>query len=249
MNNQLRNTPPFLLFAASVCLLIASCGLPQLIFLAPPTTVSISDEAPPAILFSHDTANANDSFRGYGIYYKFYDNATNNGGCRTDRDYITGTPITLTPTRLQERGYRQVIFNDMGSNRIIQVSDKSIASRLSINIPDPTRSNLIATILMTGSSAVNMYRDIQNTSDNNSEYKPFYANPSTIFVTNDADLQGISDPVAVLNAGNLYIAFYGIARGFDTSSFQALYSEPKFLGYLSMSASAGARSQQCNDGL
>lgn len=248
-----RQSIRLLFFAISAFLLFASCGLPQLTFLAPPTSVSIADEAPPVIRFSHDTVNDSDSFRGYTIYYKFYDNAANDTGCRSDRDYITGTPITINPDRLRSRGYHEVILNDTKLDTkldtIIPISNRSTASRWDITIPVPINRDAIATIKMIGNETKYlMYRTVLYIQDNSSEYKPFSTNPNTILSTADADLQqGISNPV---DTNNLYVAFYGIARGFDiNNSFRVIYSEPRFLGYLSMSALANARSQQCNDGL
>lgn len=251
---------------ALMCLIVAycialnsGCGLPQLFFLVPPTADSITNTPPEpsvplAIQFSHNTLNNNDNFRGYSLSYKFYDHATNENGCRNDRDFITGDPVVLGLSRLESRGYRPIVLDNDPTNtnddpaNIIAISDRNASRQFRILILHPDRSeDEEVPFRITGAdTAYNLYRNTQS-ADSNSRYKPLYANPASIFSTGDVDLQGIS--ASVLGSNNLYIAFYGVARGIDSLSFTPVYSEPRFLGYVSLRADPSSGSRQCNDGL
>lgn len=247
------------LIVAHCIALSSGCGLPQLFFLVPPTADSITNTPPEpsvplAIQFSHNTLNNNDNFRGYSLYYKFYDHATNATGCRNDRNLITGDPVVLGLSRLESRGYRQIVLDNDPANinddpaNIISINDRNTSRQFRILILDPSRSeDEEVPFRITGANiAYNLYRETQS-ADSNSRYKPLYANPASIFSAGDVDLQGIL--ASVFDSENFYIAFYGVARGIDSLSLTPVYSEPRFLGYVSLRADPRSASRQCNDGL
>lgn len=232
-----------------------SCGLPDLSFIGSPANISVVDAAPPYIRFFHDAiANNSDTFRGYSLWYKFYDNESDSGGCRADRNNINGSPIVTNESRLMARGFHRIVLNDNEQLLALVVNNKAVASEIRIDIPDldgPDSRDMpsTATVDELGGVTSTLHRDVEQTSDRDSRYKPLHANPMTIFSSTDDDIPDtITNIARVLSDRDLYIAFYGISIGFSFL-FAPLYSEPEFLGYLSMSGAAAATSQECNSGV
>lgn len=96
-------------FVVLLGVLVSSCGLPQLVFLAPP----IVDQRSPETLrgfFTHNTQNTVDEFLGYDIWYKIYPE-TDAGRTQAaqDADALNRDTIGVGISPLQTRGFFRVI--------------------------------------------------------------------------------------------------------------------------------------------
>jgi len=94
-------------------LLLVSCGLPTIPFLAPPQNAGFSDtgglnEENRALTFEHNPANDIDDFRGYDLYYKFYLDSQSDE-ITADTSFIDTTPTQPGPSRLTQRGFVRAI--------------------------------------------------------------------------------------------------------------------------------------------
>lgn len=239
-----------------ICLL--SCGIPTLDYLAPPITFPITE--PGRLLFQHNhTDNNIDSFIGYNIYYKFYDNTDNGVKCSTDKTFITSDPIVLNDSRLIARNFRRIILDGYDQiNPIVTIGAKGTPVEIEIQLADHTASAAERERSLLIQDAVlpdhRIYRNVLN-NDGSSVFKPLYGvklDSNTIYEQNDIDIinnnsanDKIDNIVAAdgpLATETLYIAFYAIGYGIDLGNFNVIYSEPIFLGYLSMFLQSSAES-------
>ncbi len=109
--------------------LLSSCGLPQLVFLAPPIVDQRSPEAGRGF-FSHNTANTMDEFRGYDIWYKIYpDDESGHARATQDSDALKSDTIGVGISPLQVRGFSRVISYD----RAVPTSYDRTAITLPVN--------------------------------------------------------------------------------------------------------------------
>lgn len=96
-------------FAGLLGALVSSCGLPQLVFLAPP----IVDQGIPGNLrgfFTHNTQNTVDEFLGYDIWYKIYpDTDAGRTQAAQDAEALNRDTIGVGISPLQTRGFFRVI--------------------------------------------------------------------------------------------------------------------------------------------
>lgn len=110
---------------AALCatVLVASCGIPEYVFLAPPVLRDVTS-LPPVVTFAHDTVNDTDSFLGYELFYKFYDPAITDApaALSADRTAIESAPPGSVTTTLASRGYRRVYTSSVQSRPALQVA-------------------------------------------------------------------------------------------------------------------------------
>ena len=96
-------------FAGLLGALVSSCGLPQLVFLAPP----IVDQQIPQTLrgfFTHNTQNTVDEFLGYDIWYKIFpDTEAGRTQASQDAEALNRDTIGVGISPLQTRGFFRVI--------------------------------------------------------------------------------------------------------------------------------------------
>ncbi|MFP4113191.1 MAG: hypothetical protein ACOC0Y_00120 [Spirochaetota bacterium] len=90
---------------------LSGCGIPQLVFLAPPDLDS--RVGPPAdVEVEHDAVNGIDSFLGYELFYKFYNPDTNQGRdgntFSADRTAISNAAPSAVASTLASREYHRV---------------------------------------------------------------------------------------------------------------------------------------------
>ena len=235
----------YILIVAMITIAIMGCGIPQIQYLAPPTSNDSVDNG--TFMFFHNTDNNIDQFLGYDIYYKFYDNISTTTTCIDDKQYIESIPTVLSDRRLIERRYTRIVLDDehqdiptisitSGAKSVEHRFIVRLADALALSIADAENSTLVNA---TNNTVYRMHRRVEDNTQNN-EYKPLHVYiPATIFFASDSDIQAAAISSSELNAvieranDRLYIAFYGIAFGLG-DSFQVIRSEPEFLGYLSM---------------
>ena len=203
-------------------LLATSCGIPQYVFLAPPVLGTVSS-LPPTMSFAHDELNDLDSFRGYELYYKFYDPAAGDvdGAFAADRSAIeVATPGSVVTT-LGARDYRRVYAADSSGSPALPLTgdERDEAFTVSIVFPDSPAStaDAFASWNTEGPRTVVLLRDqaaLGNPTD------PVRFTPSDIRAA-DADTPNPLPPGGTVEMG-IAITAYGI--DYVTGTFSELYS-------------------------
>ncbi len=207
-----------------------SCGLDVVPFLYPPDSPSAIGSG---VQFLHDTRNndtpQSDNFRGYEVYYKFYDfSGAGNGETQlqNDRNAIEADPIPPGTSRLTARNYRRL--------RSLR-NDGSLEARLPL-IPVAIGSTPSLQLLFSGSPGVEGAFVLRNNNDadatplvraiNDGEERPRLFYGVEEYAANHAD---IPNTINLPNdSAALRIAFYAVAYGVQPD-FRPLYSIPKFL--------------------
>ena len=136
-----------LCLASGFSLILASCGIPEYAYLAPPVLESIQ-QSPPVFRFSHDASN-NDTemFLGYEIYYKFYnpmlDYAQLNVLLGGDYAAISAASPSSMDSVLVSRGYHRMdgIAGgqiEIGQKPVLRIdpADKDTAFVVTLGVPD-----------------------------------------------------------------------------------------------------------------
>lgn len=96
----------FMASALALVLLMSSCGLPVLIFIAPPL-VERSPEPPTRYFFAHNPENTGADFQGYDLWYRIY-REDDQDVMRGDTDAIEREPVPPGISRLEARRFRRV---------------------------------------------------------------------------------------------------------------------------------------------
>lgn len=121
---------PYIVFG--VMILVASCGISDIPSFG---TARVSRIATGVFSITHNTSNVSDSFIGYQVYYKFYNDADVKE-IETDKDYITDTTRRPSPNTITGKGFRALIpvsYNNSSSydtidrNPLIRPQSKEIA--------------------------------------------------------------------------------------------------------------------------
>ncbi|MFW5776901.1 MAG: hypothetical protein ACOCZB_06410 [Spirochaetota bacterium] len=202
-------------------LLAGACGIPQFVFLAPPELGGVNS-LPPTVSFSHDEINDIDSFRGYELYYKFYD--PNAGDVATafsaDRAAIEAAPPGSVVSTLVARDYLRVYA--AGSNAppalAIRTDERDEPFTVSVVFPDGATIDEAAAAWNTeGPRTVVLLRDQGELGD---PTEPVGFAPSDITAA-DADTPATLPAGGTVEMG-LAVAAYGI--DYITGTFAELYS-------------------------
>jgi hypothetical protein len=217
-------------------LLLWGCGIPSAGFIGPPGETDGQDlESLPVVTFDHNVeANDTEDFKGYELYYRFYDNnATDGTDYEVDREQILGSPPGTGV--LESTGYR----------RVVRASGDSVESQELplIPVPQSAKSQDFEVTLSFGLvSAVDpdeasarwlgneepLARSVPQ--EDSQAPKGFIL--GSYNGAEDEDLEQISRVIdQVIFEQQLYIALYGLGYGIDGLAFERIYSAPEFLGY------------------
>lgn len=205
-------------------ILLSGCGIPQVVFLAPPILGSVT-ELPPTVTFEHDTANDTDSFLGYEVYYKFYDPDTSSsdgveGELASDRSTIQSAAPGNAVSILRDRGYRRIYtsrFSDTPALRMSQ-ADRGASFELALDFQQPETAHAVATWDAGSPEEVELYRD-QN----------LFSNPQTpVGFQRDQIVAGHEDVPDTIAPGRtairMGIAVTAYGADFVTGTFAEVYS-------------------------
>lgn len=222
----------------AVTILVAACGIESTPFVAGPKPDEV-DLVPATgtdrITFLHnENDNDTDEFKGYDLYYKFYEDEDGLWGCepgdpcRSDREYILNDPVQTGPSRLLGRNYRRLVpANSPGQTPNIPVSNgiKGDEFVVEIDLTGGVLTNALAATWPDDTVALNR---VVSQSGIHKRFLDAAAYEST-----DADVTHIATDISdVISDDNLYISLYTLGYGVDPGSLQSLYSEPVFLGYV-----------------
>jgi hypothetical protein len=226
--------PPPLLIAV---LVLVGCGIPSAGFIGPPGETDLqSPESLPVLTFDHNVdANATEDFKGYELYYRFYDNAAADTDYEEDRNEILALPVQPGTDLLTTNGYRRVVraTGDPSGTQVlplIQVpsdeKSREFEVKLSFALVSPINPDEAA------ASWLGLQASLARSGapDDSVEHEGFILGDYN--GTEDEDLQQISrDIEQVIFEEQLYVALYGLGYGIDGLTFEEIYSEPVFLGY------------------
>ncbi len=228
-------------------LVVLSCGLPSISFLAPPEALSPSgsNEENYILRFRHDGDNDGDDFRGYELYYKLY--YPDDSAISSDESSIEATPRDVGPGRLEARGFIRVAPTRLSVNggSFSTVTDDSapllplaptgsgVEFRIDLRSPDARGLSDEDTHMLVSwddggnSNLLEMRR--RSTADAAvgdplNDYEGFW--DSSEYVSGDFDVGEMLSLPLPSPIGNLTIVCYVLTYGIDASNFNPYYSEP-----------------------
>jgi hypothetical protein len=207
--------------------LLTACGIPQIVFLAPPEIGTV-EPLLATVPFEHDPENDTDSFLGYEVYYKFYHPETEEGvdgqAFSSDRAAIIGSSPTSVSAVLASRGYSRVTGTEdpaepPSSNRpLIEIGASERGVPFSVTLEFPSSES--ATARSDGIATGPIYLS------RNDDYWPSPSEPLGFESTDvapgaQADLPDDPQPLDYYLMGIAVVA-YGI--DYVTGTFAAIYS-------------------------
>ena len=222
------------LFARLVAaaLLVSGCGIPQIVFLAPPTIDSVTS-FPAQVTYAHDILNNTDSFLGYEFYYKFYAPDGAETQFSADSTAILAAGPQQVPGTLTNRGYRRVYTDASGQTPALRIEAADRGDEFAFTVefpftspgPPPTDALLTSSII---AEPMVLRRDqlfLGTAGEKRFRYTDISSNPR------DADVPEGLDP---LLEPTLRVGFVALAYGIDyvTGSFSSVYSEARVTGQL-----------------
>ncbi|TVR93274.1 MAG: hypothetical protein EA428_02265 [Spirochaetaceae bacterium] len=217
------------IFALSGFFALSSCGLDVVPFLYPPESPSAIGSG---LQFLHDTRNndtpQSDNFRGYEIYYKFYDFSGVNGETQlqNDRNAIEADPIPPGTARLTARNYRRLrsLRNDGSLETRLPLIPVSIGSAPSIQLLFSGSVGVEGAFVLRNNNEADAARLVRAVDDADANPRLFYGLDQ--YATNHADIPNTIN--LLTDSAALRIAFYAVAYGVQPD-FRPLYSIPIFL--------------------
>lgn len=173
---------------------------------------------PPTVAFEHDEINDIDSFRGYEIYYKFYDLTS---AFSADRSAIeAATPGSVLST-LESRGYLRAYAEGSSAPPALGITaaERDEAFTVSIVLPASDASSAEATASWNteGARTVVLLRDQDALGD---PTEPLGFSPSDINA-GDADTP---DPLPPGNSVDMGLAVVAYGIDYITGTFAEIYS-------------------------
>jgi len=221
MTGKILKRGYFFCSIASV-LILSACGLPTYIYLYPP--LDFFSPSANRLQIDHDinnydsTEGANQSFKGYEIYYRAYDNAT---AAQTDINLLISNASIYSdyPTKFKLYAENTLHF--------VRLRIKENNSSPLISITNPSIDGISYYVYLNANSdwklnngsvdTASLARNIAS-QDFNSRYS-FFSQAN--YQSGDADYEGANSP------GTVYFAFFTIAFGSD--SFESVYSDPSII--------------------
>ena len=181
--------------------------------------------------FEHnEESNNGEEFQGYRIYYKLYNNSSTSNTIDNDRSVIDREPVNRDPSRLDSRGYRQIIANNNATVPTIPIASSQRDAQFTITI-DLSNNEATGSTAYWPNTSVALYRNTIDESSNNFKRFPNESAPDKLqdeFSARDDDAD--ENIVSAIGGGEFYVALYAIAVGID-NTFQPLFSQPVFLIY------------------
>lgn len=208
--------------------MLSACGLDVVPFLYPPESPSsISDR----VQFVHDTRNndtpQSDFFRGYEVYYKFYDfGADGANQLQNDRDAIEADPVPPGPSRLTTRNFRRLrsLDNNNQLETRLPLIPVSTGSSPSIQVRFSGVADTPGAFVFFNNNPATAIPLVRAVDDDGAQPRRFYG--VTEYESTHADVPNTID--VQTNGADLQIAFYAVAYGVQPD-FRPLYSTPRFL--------------------
>lgn len=212
-------------------LIVVGCGLPNIVFLAPPIEVtSLGTIADRTVRFEHDASSNNfDDFLGYELYYKLYTEADPQADL--DRENINDN-LPPTESGLTGLGFRRFVALDndtvLANDRPhISTSDfdRSASVVFSVNLRDPVVIGGVddITVSWTNASSVTVTKQLRR-------------NHTNSVILNPADALSFWDPADYLDAhqdysfganpSRLTIVVAVFSYGISPSDLSQVFSEP-----------------------
>jgi len=225
----------------ALVLVAVSCGLPSSYYLSPPTLGPGGAQGDPTSGFFQilsTSANSEEEFRGFELYYKF------------DATAPTGTEINLgnstnDVTTLTNAGFLTVCSGDSTRDATptqrtlplipIQQADRGTTFSVTINVnpqsPDATLVNYTYTAAAAGTVEVQIDRHVFDTTTGGCKPFTFIRWLPGNYSTADADMTNLG----TLQSSTIYLVMYAVSYGLQDVS-TPIYSYPVYLGYLTLSS-------------
>lgn len=227
------------LFSASL-LLLSSCGVPTVTFIAEPIYRTPTGST---LRFDHNTANDTEDFKGYELYYKIYNGADPSSEIDGDRSYIEGAETPGT-SRLLLRDFLRMVRTDTGTPSgtglldppMLPVSSGQRDNAFTVSVAFATGQDPVVVDNPGEGASVRLYRqnvllqeqNAATTFEGFSQTSEFNYDPNDSN-NNDADLARMLN-TTYDNLKTTRVAVAVIAYGIDATNFQRIYSTPIFLG-------------------
>lgn len=212
----------FLFIFIILLIILSSCGLYDSPYIEAPDVKTFTTGIPSSAEIYNRSDNDPEVFRGYEIYYKYYDSTSYEWEDDDKTIFQTSDP---EPGDLTAVGYRRVntVFTteETTSYPMIPVdySDRDSSFTLTVDFNDVSASpNVKPQVIYSGYSNITLYRNIYvyNSSSGDNEYKSFISDDNE---SSDADI-----PVSE-NTLSLYVFAYG-----KDDNVYNIYSKPVWLG-------------------
>ena len=206
-------------------MILSSCGLYNYPYLNAPNVDTVIGSGSAEIY--NRTDNDPDVFRGYELYYKYYDNSTS---IASDDKTIFQT-AEPEPADLTKVGYSRVntvlLSEDNTSYPMIPVdySDRATAFTLKVNLSQVT-SNVPPKVEYSGYTDVTLYREeteYDNTGTGKMEYETFIPHDHEAVEDDGSEVDRTDDKKTL----SLYVFSYG-----KDDKVYNIYSKPVWLGYI-----------------
>ncbi len=225
----------FIILTLSAVMLSSSCGLYSYPYISPPDVRTVSITGGNAIIINTGD-NDPDVFRGYEIYYKFYNQSTAANDQRNDHNQIFNKLNDDAPKVLTAAGYRRVRTEkntrDDTLYPMISVPAGSKDNRFDLIInfsPITTNGSKEELKIRYLGTELSLYRDVvdqapdtgESPSASDTVYKDF----------NSDDLQYTEYQDGDLPSGDVSLSMYVFSYGIHENIYN-LYSTPVWLGYV-----------------
>jgi len=211
-------------------LVLSACGLDVVPFLYPPESPSIIGAG---VQFLHETRNndtpQSDNFRGYEVYYKFYDFGEGGNGqnqLQNDRDAIEADPVPPGISRLTARNFRR-LRSLRGNGELetrLPLIPVTIGSTPSIQLRFSGVADVPGAFVFRNNDSATAVRLVRAVDDGIAQPRQFYS--VNEYASNHADIPNSINPPD--DPADLRIAFYAVAYGVQPD-FRPLYSTPRYL--------------------
>lgn len=208
-----RHSYFFCSIAASV-LILSACGLPTILYLEKP--LAFFKDSENQLTLEHEILNydaTDQSFKGYEIYYRAYDNANTAQSDIDDLLLKANSVYSDYPAKFESYasstlGYK-TLLRPSKTSPTIEITTPALEATYYINLY-PTKDwqlnsnsvDLLALKRTVSSDAVSSFYIASN------------------YQSGDSDYKGSSNPVTI------YFAFFAVAFGSDSSSFENVFSMP-----------------------
>jgi len=216
--------------------LVVACGIPTSPFLGSPDRDDVvwSIFAPPSVTFAHNvTDNSTENFRGYEIYYKFYQYtpAPLGGEFGTDHAVLDAAASGSGKSTVEAHGFRRIweAGDIVGAPPLISIDPSESATAFDVQLifPDKVSALLPPDPVLPPASAVFLGRNVELVRDPQAGTEPTgktFESDDLSTDPNDPDIPAGISPTD----DRIHIAFVILAYGIDFTggTFGSIYSDP-----------------------
>ncbi len=226
-----KNFRPIIVFCFFLFFSIG-CGLPTYLYLYPPSDFDDSSESQLTLehnISNYDSTEGSDqSFKGYEIYYRAYDSPETAqdeiNSLVTNASTYEGYPDSFMTYATTTLDFVRLRFISSNESPLLSISNPSNSAYFYINL----NADIDWTLNDEDNNILNYFA--RNITSDFSTRGSFFT--SSNYENGDDDYEGSDAPAAI------YFAFYAVAFGSDSETFETVYSDPVVIdSYLSYTPS------------